>query len=98
MTKKWELKEISDAKNFKGKRVPGSGNHWGKPGDVKTDKFLIEVKQTDKKSYSLSVDKLNKIYEEALFSYRIPLFSIKIQETEVVLLFKEDFEKLIQVQ
>lgn len=94
MAKKWELKEISDSKLFKGKRVPGSGNHWSKPGDVKTDNFLLEVKQTDKKSYSLTKANLDKIYKEALFSYRIPLFSIKIQDVEVVLMFKEDFQKI----
>ena len=96
MPKKWEMKEISDSKLFKGKRVPGSGNHWSKPGDVKTDDFLLEVKQTDKASYSLNVNIWKKISKEALFSYRLPMMSIKIQDTELVVLDKEDFEKLIQ--
>lgn len=95
MPKKWELKETSDAKLFSGKRVKGSGNRWYAPGDIKSDKFLIEAKQTDKKSYSITKKRLNKIYDEALFSFRIPMFSIQIQDTDIVVLFREDFEKIL---
>lgn len=94
MKRKWELKEKSDAKEFTGKRVKGSGNRWYSPGDVKTNEFLIDSKQTDKKSYSLNIDTLDKLYEEALFSYRIPLLSIKIQDKEIIVLFKEDFNRI----
>ena len=94
MPKKWEIKEKDDAKSIGGKRVRGSGNRWYNPGDVKSDKYLIEAKQTDKKSYSLSKEKLNKLYEEALFSYRTPIFSIRIQDVDVVLMFKEDWLKM----
>ena len=92
--KKWELKEKSDASMVGGKRVRGSGNKWNSPGDVRSDKYLIECKQTDNKSYSLTKEKLDKIYEEALFAYKIPLFSIKIQDMEVVVMFKEDWDKM----
>lgn len=94
MPKKWELKESNDAKMVDGKRVRGSGNRWNNPGDVRSEKYLIECKQTDKKSYSLSRQKLNKAYEEALFTYKIPLFSVKIQDIEVVIMMREDWEKL----
>lgn len=95
MKPKWRKSEDKIAKEFKGKRVRGSGNQTFHPGDVKTDQFLIENKITQKKSYSLSMQVLNKIYEEALFSFRIPLISIKIQEKEIVIMFKEDFLSLI---
>lgn len=98
MAKKWELKEISDSKLFKGKRVPGSGNQWSKPGDVKTDDFLMEVKQTDKKSYSLNVAIWKKISKEALFSYRMPMMSLKIQDVELVVISKEDWDRLNLIQ
>ncbi len=94
MPKKWELKEKSDAKTIGGNRVRGSGNLWYAPGDSSSDVYLQESKQTDKKSYSLSKKRLLKIYEEALFSYKVPLFSVKIQEVEVVLMFKEDWVRL----
>lgn len=92
--KKWQLKEKSDAKLFKGNRVKGSGNKWYSPGDVKSDVFLIDSKQTDKKSYSVSKKTWDKIYEEALFSFRIPMLSLNIDGTELVVLDKNDFEKL----
>lgn len=94
--KNWEIKEKNDSRFFGGKRVRGSGNKWYAPSDVKTDDFLIESKYTSKKSYSLNIDKLDKLYEEALFSYRIPIFSIQIQDQEFVVLWKGDFEKLIE--
>lgn len=94
MPKKWELKEASDSLAIGGKRVKGSGNLWYAPGDSKSDIYLQESKQTDKASYSLSKKRLLKLYQEALFSYRVPLFSVKIQEVDVVLMFKEDWVKL----
>lgn len=94
--KKWEQKEKKDSKDFVGQRQKGSGNYWAKPGDVKTDTFLIEDKQTDKRSYSIKYDLWDKIYEEALFSYRIPLLSLQIQDLELIVLSKEDFLNLIK--
>lgn len=94
--KKWEIKEKSDAKTFQGKRVKGSGNYWSQPGDVRSDDFLIDSKQTSKKSFSISKEMWDKLYEEALFTYRYPLLSLIIQDLELVVLSKEDFQKLIQ--
>jgi hypothetical protein len=94
--KKWEKKEKKDAKDFSGYRQKGSGNFWAKPGDVKADDFLVDSKQTDKKSFSINLKMLDKIYQEALFSFRYPMLSIQIQDQEIVVLFKEDFQKLIQ--
>ena len=91
MKPNWKKHEEKQAKDFGGRVNKGSGNYWGVPGDIKTDKYLIEAKQTEKKSYSLNVDTLDKIYEEALFSKRIPLMAIKIQDTEVIVMFKQDF-------
>lgn len=96
--KKWQLKEIKDEKTFQGKRTTGSGNRWHSPGDIKSDVFLIDCKQTDKNSYSVSRDTWNKIYEEALFSYRIPMLSLDISGTELVVLSKEDFEKILSTK
>lgn len=96
MMAKWKDKEKKDSKDFGGYRQKGSGNFWAKPGDVKTDKFLIDSKQTEKKSYSISLETWDKLYEEALFSFRIPILSLLIQNKELVVLDKEDFLKLIK--
>lgn len=95
MPKRWELKEESDARTINGKRNRGSGNRWYAPGDIKSDTFLFESKDTEHKSFTITKDLLNKIYEEALFSYRVPVFSIRIQDLDVVLMFREDWEKYI---
>ncbi len=92
--KTWREKEKRDEKFFEGKRTRGSGNQWYSPGDTRTDKFLIESKHTDKKSYSLNKAKLQKIASEALFVYKIPLMSIRIQDLEVIVVFKEDWNNL----
>lgn len=94
--KKWVKKEKSDAKEFGGYRQKGSGNTWSAPGDVKTDKFLIDSKQTDKKSYSVTIKTWDKLYEEALFAKKLPILSLKIQNVEVVVLDKEDFLKILR--
>lgn len=94
--KDWVRKEKEDAKVFGGKRVKASGNQWYAPGDVKTENLLIDSKDTTKASFSISKKALDKLYEEALFSYRMPVMSINIQGTEVVVLFKKDFEGLIK--
>lgn len=93
--KQWEKKEKKDSKDFGGSRQRSSGSTWFAPGDVKTDKFLIDSKFTEKNSYSLNKQTLDKIYEEALFQDRIPMLSLDIAGTEVVVVFKEDFLNLI---
>lgn len=95
MKPKWKRHEIKQAKDFSGKLTKGSGNYWSRPSDIKTDQFLIEAKQTDKASYSIKYETWNKIYEEALFSFRIPMLSLLLQDKELVVLEKEDFLKLI---
>ena len=96
MKPKWKIHEDKLAKEFKGKKRPGSGSQWNKGGDILSSTYLIEAKQTDKKSYSINLKTWRKIYNEALFSYRLPLLSLKIQETELVILSKDDFLSLIK--
>ena len=95
---KWKKLENNAAKEFKGKRNRGSGNRWYNPGDIRLDNFLIEAKQTERKSYSISKRTWDKIYEEALFSYRLPVMLLQIQDLELVVLSKEDFQKLIPIK
>lgn len=94
MKPKWKKHEEKIAKEFNGVVSKGSGNYWGQPSDVKNKNFLIEAKQTEKKSYSISKQTWDKIYEEALFSYRYPMIILKIQDIELVVMGKEDFMKL----
>ena len=92
----WKKKEKSDQKSFGGRKSRGSGNYWAQPGDIKSENFLIDSKYTKHKSYSISIENWEKISDEALFSFRLPLLSIKMQDTEVVILSKSDFLNLIK--
>lgn len=94
--KKWQAKEKKDAKDFDGRVHKGSGNQWYQPGDVSTERFIIDSKQTDKKSYSVSLKTWDKLYEEALFLKKLPILSLQIQDVEVVVLDKEDFLKILR--
>jgi hypothetical protein len=98
MKPKWKDKEKKDAKDFKGKLTKNSGNYWSQKGDIKTNTFLIESKQTSKKSYSISKKTWDKLYEEALFSFKLPILSIIIQDLELVILDKKDFLKLVPLK
>ena len=95
MQKKWQKKEKRDAKDFKGIRTPRSGGFWSFAGDVESDKFLIECKQTDKKGYRLTLDKWNKASHEALMSGKTPIMSLQIQDQELVVISKFDFLELL---
>lgn len=72
--------ENSLAKTLGGRRVPGSGAFVNRPGDVKSDLYLVECKTTRKNSYSLSASLLSKIEDEAFASQRAPLFAITFEE------------------
>jgi len=62
-----------------GRRQRGSGASDYAKGDVKTSDFLIECKQTEKKSLSVKGEWLGKITREAMASGKIPALSIEIK-------------------
>lgn len=92
--KRWKLKEKKDAKTTGGKLVRGSGNRWYNPGDSRTWDYLVESKYTGGKTYSLNRGKLQKLYNEAILTYKVPLLMIQIQDMDLVVMFQEDWEKL----
>jgi hypothetical protein len=92
--KKWKKKEQKDKEFFGGTLQRGSGNQWAFPGDIKTADLLIESKQTDKNSFTITRQLWDKIYEEALLLYRYPLMSIKIKDIDLVVMSREDFNRL----
>lgn len=96
--KKWQKKEKSDADIFKGKRTPRSGGFWAFPGDVRSDKFLIDSKVTEQKSYSINKNIWEKVEHEALKSGKIPILSVSIinDGIELVVLDRNDFVELLK--
>lgn len=65
-----------------GKRQRGSGSSDYAKGDVKTERFLIECKQTEKKSLSVKGEWLSKITREAMAAGKTPALSIEIKGIE----------------
>lgn len=70
------------ARKLGGRRQRGSGSSDYAKGDVKTENFLIECKQTEKKSLSVKGDWLSKITREAMASGKTPALSIEIKGIE----------------
>jgi hypothetical protein len=94
--KKKSLKqEDRTAEDFDGRtRGKASGASWNKKGDVKTAKFLIENKFTDKDAFPLKVKTWLKIETEAIREgLRTPLIQLDIQDKQFII---ADLNFLIQ--
>lgn len=98
--------EQDAADRLDGRRVSGSGSGWITKNDVKTDDLSLEVKYTDKKSYSLKYQDLLKAEKNALldggreFAFLIGFGSSVGQgrmliEREYVVLSREYYESLV---
>ena len=66
-----------------------SGALWFDKGDLKTKDYLIECKNTNKKSFRISTEILEKLWEEAFNSNKMPKLIIGITN--------EDSEWLLEV-
>jgi len=62
-----------------------------RPSDVLSDDYACEVKFTDKASFSLKKELIEKIKEEAFITAKMPLMHIDIAGLKVAVLLWEDF-------
>lgn len=79
MIEKWKQTERKIAKYFEGNTVSGSGSPKFCGGDVETDEYLIECKQTDKNSRAFKLSEWDKIKQKAYDYDKEPLFVLDIQ-------------------
>jgi len=91
------------ARLFQGKRIPLSGSLSSMPGDVITDRFLIECKlrgSSGKKQIAIEKVWLKKIEKAAHIQNRIPLlvFKYKNDKSYYAVLNLNDFLKMQEVQ
>lgn len=95
--KRSQKQEKSVAQKFGGKVTAASGALWGMKGDVRTDKFLIECKTTEKDYYTLTAKVWEKIQEEAIKDHmRIPLMMIDLKDQDRYVVFRpKDFSKTV---
>lgn len=70
--------EKSIATAVGGRRVAGSGSQPGNKGDVRTERWLIEAKQTVKPSYRLTLDVWRKIEHHAIKAGREPVLIVEM--------------------
>ncbi len=71
---------------------PGSGNTEFKKGDVETNELLIECKDTDASSFSITLSQWDKICQEAAFHQKVPMMAVRVKQ-KVVAVF--DFEDAV---
>ena len=74
---KESVRDVSIKRETKVVRQIASGSLWGNKGDIKSEDCLIEHKYTQHKSYALTVETLNKIFEEATKTGKIPKMIIE---------------------
>ena len=82
---------------FGGKQVIASGSLWFADSDVRSDKYLIECKTTEKDYYTLTSKVWEKIQEEAIQDHmRTPLMVIDLKDTDRYVVFRpKDFNRSI---
>ena len=92
-----QKQEKSVAKKFNARLTAASGALWGMKGDVRSDKYLIECKTTEKDFYTLTAKVWEKIQEEAIQDHmRTPLMVIDLKDTDRYVVFRpKDFNRSI---
>lgn len=83
-----QKQEKSVAKDMGAKIVVASGAMWSAKGDVRSDKFLIECKTTEKDFYSITTKVWEKISLEAdKDGMRIPLLFVDLRDKDRFVVF-----------
>lgn len=81
------------AKDYGGRRAPGSGNGVWVKNDVRTETESWELKTTSKRQYILKHDELIKAEKHALVDGRAMRFGLEMCERDWVLMSKEDYDE-----
>lgn len=78
--------------------VVASGAKWGSKGDVRSDKYLVECKMTQKPFYSLTKSVWEKIHKEAIKDgLRIPMMCVDVEGSKhqfIVMLYTDVPEEI----
>jgi hypothetical protein len=78
------------------RKTINSGALWFNKGDLETDDYLIECKHTEKKGFRISTKLLEKLWDEALSSNKLPFLVIEIEGENEIFTIKADIEKKIK--
>jgi hypothetical protein len=77
-----------------GRRTAGSGNGWAVKNDVRNDRWSIEAKTTERRSYSLRLDALKQAEKHALLDGREMAFCVEIAGESFVVVTYDTFRHL----
>jgi hypothetical protein len=69
--------EERTAREIGGRTTPASGAVWSAKGDATSATVMAECKQTEKKSYALRSDVLEKLLREAYTAAKMPLLQVQ---------------------
>jgi Holliday junction resolvase len=83
------------AKALGGKVQPGSGSVWYAKADVKSQRYAIECKYTDKQQYTLKLAEIDKLRREALFEGKQWALHLRLAGRELVIM---DAQMLIELE
>lgn len=64
------------------KSTIGSGNLWFNQGDLHFDNHCVECKFTDKKSYSITLGVLEKLWSQSLNQNKEPLLVVGVRRND----------------
>ncbi len=96
------VKERELARDLGGKQQPGSGCFDGRGGDVVVNEYLVEHKYTRALSYTVSIQTLRKITQEAFEQRKKPVLVIEMsgqmmyQEEKWACIPYEEFKRLLE--
>jgi len=82
--KEWERQEQRIAKQYGGRRQPGSGSGWLHTNDVVDERYLHEAKQ-GAKMVTIKSEDWEKLRRNAMLMGREPLFHIQVGNRRLVL-------------
>jgi hypothetical protein len=99
--KEWQKQERTVAKRRGGKQNPGSGSGWRLPNDVREDKVLWEMKQTDGKSIRVEAEDWDHLRSNAILSGRMPAMHLQMgggrRSCRLVVISEDDFDEMFPV-
>ena len=74
-TQKKQEKRV--ASSIGGKRKVASGSRYWAKGDAVSDELLVDAKQTEKKSISITTKMIEKVNDEAIANDKVPAISVE---------------------
>lgn len=87
--------ENAIARKLLGRRIAGSGSMPGNKGDVRTQRWLIEAKQTQGGRFNLTLKLWRKIEGEAISASKEPAMVIEMSGRSLVVI---DYNTFVAMQ